>query len=1080
MAVAAKSSSEKRSFLETPLFATLVVNWEVVLYATIFLLAVATRFYDLGARVMSHDESLHALFSYKLYNGEGYKHDPLMHGPLQFHLVALSYLLFGDNDFSARIPVAVFGVALVMLPYWLRPWLGKIGALATSVGLLISPMILYYSRYIRNEAYIAFFTALLAVSLFQFIRTRHQRWLYVGALAVSLSLSAKEVAFIHGFIGVVFILAIWMWESLSPRRFRQVLTILAAVTVAVLVGALFLTSPPAPENGHPKGGGLHGVLLMLSGLLIGVVTIAPNANRRERPVSSALAVFADRQTALNLLAGPVTVAAVLFFLLHTTFFTNPSGFITGTWGAVSYWLKQQDVARGGQPVYYYLMLMPLYEFLPFFVGGIGGLVYLFRGAPSHLKEEGAVGAAHKTRHVRKRRSKEAKEQVAGETAPPYPSDGGTFAAYLIFWAIGSFVIYSWAGEKMPWLTVHITLPFIFLVGHVTQTVFRRFEWAILKGREGLLYALLVPLWGAVLLVMLSSRPFQGKSVQDLQTTLRFIVALAGVVAVSFGLWQTGRRIGWAAARRILYLVVWGVLSILTIRFAWLSSFVNYDYVNEFLVYAHAAPDVKWVLNEVDDISRRTVGDRQIKVAYGGVIWPLEWYMRLYPNRAFFGSDPNRNALDAPVVIFSPDKDVSLDDVEPYLGDRYKRFKYRQVWWPIEDYKDQSLQKIWRTYFVPAPPAELDGSVSEEAWQEAWQRVRENRKWLWDVIFYRKVNDRAFSDWPYRTQMYLYVRKDVLNELWDYRTGAMSLEETVADPYAEVQRELPATRVWGHNGADEGQFAAPRAVAVSPQGQVFVADSGNHRIQVFDANGEFLKAWGGVEGPGPGQLTEPWGIAIGDDRRVYVSDTWNHRVQIFDEDGNFLSQFGSFADTEGDVNAAPGAFWGPRGILIAPDGNLYVADTGNKRIQKFTPDGQFLGAWGGGGIVAGRFDEPTSLAMDSQGNLYVADTWNHRIQKFDPDFNFLAEWPVVGWESQSVVNKPFIAVDAQDRVFVSDPENYRIIVYSSDGELLATFGQYGQDVQSFRLPLGLAFGPDGALYVVDADNNRMMKFQVPAW
>ncbi|RME44332.1 MAG: hypothetical protein D6796_11925 [Caldilineae bacterium] len=664
---------------------------------------------------------------------------------------------------------------------------------------------------------------------------------------------------------------------------------------------------------------------------------------------------------------------------------------------------------------------------------------------------------------------------------PYPSDGGTFAAYLIFWAIGSFVIYSWAGEKMPWLTVHITLPFIFLTGHVTQTVLRRFDWAALKKREGLLYAVLVPLWGVLFLVMFSSHPFQGKSAQALQATLRFIVALVGMVIVAVGLWQTGRRIGWATGWRILYLVLCTVLGVLTIRFAWLSSFVNYDYVNEFLVYAHAAPDVKWVLNEVDDISRRTVGDRQIKVAYGGVIWPLEWYMRLYPNRAFFGSSPNRDALDAPVIIFSPDKDVSLEDVEPYLGDRYKRFKYRQVWWPIEDYKDQSLSRIWHTYFVPAPPpAELDGSISVEAWQEAWQRVRENRKWLWDVIFYRKVDDRTFNDWPYRTQMYFYVRKDVLNDLWNYRTGPVSLEETVADPYAEVRHELPATLVWGHNGVAEGQFAAPRAVAVSPQGQVYVADSGNHRIQVFDANGEFLKAWGGVEGPGPGELTEPWGIAVGDDGRIYVADTWNHRIQVFDEDGNFLSQFGAFADTQGDANAAPGAFWGPRDILIAPDGNLYVADTGNKRIQKFTPDGEFLGAWGGGGVVPGRFDEPTSLAMDSQGNLYVADAWNHRVQKFDPDFNFLTEWPVVGWESQSVVNKPFIAVDGQDRVFVSDPENYRLIVYSSEGDLLATFGQYGQDVQSFRLPLGLAFGPDDALYVVDSDNNRVMKFEVPAW
>ncbi|MFQ5578786.1 MAG: hypothetical protein ACE5G8_17550, partial [Anaerolineae bacterium] len=458
--------------------------------------------------------------------------------------------------------------------------------------------------------------------------------------------------------------------------------------------------------------------------------------------------------------------------------------------------------------------------------------------------------------------------------------------------------------------------------------------------------------------------------------------------------------------------------------------------------------------------------------------PLEWYMRQYPNRAFFGGNPNRDALDAPVVIVSPDNDVTLDEVEPYLGDNYRRFDYRQVWWPVENYKDPTLKRIWNDFVIPAPVAEPDGQVRAGAREAAWETVRRNRKWLWDVIFYRRVNDETFNEWPYRTQMYFFVRKDVLNRLWNYRTGPLNLEDTSVDPYAEVRLELPALRVWGSNGAGEGQFAAPRALAVSPQGQLYVADSGNHRIQVFDRNGQFLKAWGGTEGAGPGQLSEAWGIAVGADGRVYVSDTWNHRIEIFDEDGNYLSEFGVFDDTQGDANKSPGSFWGPRDILIDGQGNLYISDTGNKRVQKFTPDGEFLGAWGGGGVVAGRFEEPVGLAIDSAGNIYVTDTWNRRVQKFDSNFNPLAEWPVVGWDSQNVLNKPYIAVDAQNRVFVTDPENYRIIVYSDQGELLATFGQYGQDIQSFRLPLDLAIGPDGTLFVLDSENNRVMTFEYP--
>src|SRR5512137_2708750 len=143
----------KSSFLDTPLVATLKLDVEKGLYILFALAGIFTRFWRVGDRVMSHDESLHTYFSWGLYMGRGFQHTPLMHGPFLFHLNALIYSLFGADDFSTRAGPALFGVALILLPLTLRRWLGRTGSLVTSFMLLISPMILYHSRYIRDEIF---------------------------------------------------------------------------------------------------------------------------------------------------------------------------------------------------------------------------------------------------------------------------------------------------------------------------------------------------------------------------------------------------------------------------------------------------------------------------------------------------------------------------------------------------------------------------------------------------------------------------------------------------------------------------------------------------------------------------------------------------------------------------------------------------------------------------------------------------------------------------------------------------------------------------------------------------------------
>ncbi|MBU2609356.1 MAG: glycosyltransferase family 39 protein, partial [Chloroflexi bacterium] len=136
-------TEEKRPWLARPLSSYLPpLNIEILLFGLLVILAVITRFYDLGLRVMSHDESLHTYFSWLLAKGSGYQHNPMMHGPLQFHLLSLSYFLFGATDFTARLPHALSSILTIVLLWKWRSQLGRAGALIAAAMLLISPYML--------------------------------------------------------------------------------------------------------------------------------------------------------------------------------------------------------------------------------------------------------------------------------------------------------------------------------------------------------------------------------------------------------------------------------------------------------------------------------------------------------------------------------------------------------------------------------------------------------------------------------------------------------------------------------------------------------------------------------------------------------------------------------------------------------------------------------------------------------------------------------------------------------------------------------------------------------------------------
>src|SRR5947209_4398748 len=211
----------RESWLDRPLLpawqklAAFAVNWEVAAYTTITVVAFLLRIWDVGARAMHHDESLHAYYAWQFFAGHGYTYDPLMHGPLQFEVAPVFYLIFGDSEFSARLLAVLLGTVLVALPYLLRRYLTVPGGLLTSLMLAISPAFVYFSRFIRDDIYLACFTLLLFICLVKYLESPRPHWLYIGAAACALAMASMEAAYLTFFIFGSFLILEGIRESVG-------------------------------------------------------------------------------------------------------------------------------------------------------------------------------------------------------------------------------------------------------------------------------------------------------------------------------------------------------------------------------------------------------------------------------------------------------------------------------------------------------------------------------------------------------------------------------------------------------------------------------------------------------------------------------------------------------------------------------------------------------------------------------------------------------------------------------------------------------------------------------------------------
>ena len=1185
---------EKTHWLDRPVVPILKLNLEQTLYIVIILLAIFTRFWMLGDRAMSHDESLHTYYSWNLYKGGGFSHTPLMHGPFRFHLNALVYSILGADDFTARIPTAIFGIVLVALPYVLRRWLTRTGAVVTSFMLLISPSIMYHARYIRDEGFMLVWGTLLAWAIFSYLRSRNVKWLFMLAVVMGFMFTTMESAFIftaiYGFFLIIALLIEMshhedFWHGIVGRLALGVGGVAVILFVAMLLHAFLLNviglgpelPSPFPAPVQPLQPGLPiefsvqlqyilqlalavlkvGLSMLIPAVLIGMgvyywirwswprvvkeaasfdlvivlgtlslfmlsAGVLPTLNTiwqavYQKPFVNvnffeggnfpttdvglvlriAVVAFAFIAAAIAIgwwwngrrwvpMAASFVGIGITFF---TTVFTNGVGLGTGFVGSLGYWLVQQGVQRGTQPPYYYLFVTSVYEYFPMLIAAIAIITY-------------AVRAARDRRfHLPDVRS----------------WDERLFIPFVIVWTVASWIAYSWAGEKMPWLMVYLALPMIVLSGRFIGEWLDTIDWrAVIAERQwliGLLWAAAI-VSGAWTIGNLQ-KAFGGLQLDSLMAFSSWVAALIVFVLCVGGLVWLKPRPSWRVIRRMSALIGVLVLVGLTIRTGWIWNFINYDSALEFGVYAHGGPGVKEVMRQIDEYAARSKDGKNIRIVFDAdASWPFFWYLRDYPNKGQISNTPSRTDLEAPIIISSA---ATWNSVDAAVRKTHTYWQGHRIWWPMEDYK----------VFADCPGSELDAATGQsvnvaafdenndgtiDAAEKARGQARCNAyfirhipdsiatvaRWLIDVdrrsalvdIFlnrdytaYDKIRNGVHQpdNWPLVDDFRLYVRKDLASSVWTEAVGGVSpvTQTEQVDPYAKGWKDIAAVTVWGATGTEPGQFQSPHAIAVGPDGAVYVADGFNHRIQKFDQDGNYVASIGSSSNQAPnppnGQFNEPWGVAVAPDGSIVAADTWNHRIQIFNSDGSFQRAWGTLGDTGGQAIGSEGSFYGPRGVAVDKDGRIYVADTGNKRIQVFDKDGKFINQFGGGGLDQGRLDEPVGVAVDAQGNIVVADTWNGRVQIFDQTGAPIAAWDIDGWLDKEAVGKPYLAVDAQSRVYVADEVGRRVLIFDETGKYLGGFGQYGTDDRGFTLPGGIAVDKGGYIYVVDTGSGRVLKF-----
>ena len=232
--------------------------------------------------------------------------------------------------------------------------------------------------------------------------------------------------------------------------------------------------------------------------------------------------------------------------------------------------------------------------------------------------------------------------------------------------------------------------------------------------------------------------------------------------------------------------------------------------------------------------------------------------------------------------------------------------------------------------------------------------------------------------------------------------------------------------------------------------------------------EYVHQWGSY-GSGDALFDDPCDVAVDSSGNVYVTDSTNHRIQKFTSGGTYVTQWGS-------NGSGAGQFSFPYGVAVDSSNYVYVVDYGNHRVQKFTSGGTYVTQWGSNGSGDGQFSYPQGIAIDNLGYVYVCDTDNDRMQKFTSGGTYVTQWGSSGSGAGQFFYPTGIAVDSNRYVYVADQFNDRIQKFTSAGTFVTTWGSFGSGDGQFDFPAGVAVDSSNNVYVSDSLNDRIQKFR----